>query len=105
MFVTISLKNSILCCAKLLYSCPTLGKPMDYSLPGSSVHGIPQARILEWSFPSPGDLPNPGIKLVSLGLLHWQACSLPLVPPEKCLKNATSNPFVFHIIILYLLII
>ena len=29
-------------------SCPTLCDPMDYSLPGSSVHGILQARILEW---------------------------------------------------------
>ena len=29
-------------------SCPTLWDPMDYSLPGSSVHGIWQARILEW---------------------------------------------------------
>ena len=27
----------------------TLCNPMDYSLPGSSVHGILQARILEWS--------------------------------------------------------
>ena len=29
-------------------SCPTLWDPMDCSLPSSSVHGIPQARILEW---------------------------------------------------------
>ena len=29
-------------------SCPTLCNPMDCSLPGSSVHGIFQARILEW---------------------------------------------------------
>ena len=28
--------------------CPTLNDPMDFSLPGSSVHGIFQARILEW---------------------------------------------------------
>ena len=28
--------------------CPTLCDPMDYSLPGSSVHGIFQARVLEW---------------------------------------------------------
>ena len=28
--------------------CPTLCNPMDYSLPGSSVHGILQARTLEW---------------------------------------------------------
>ena len=30
------------------FSCPTLHDPMDYSLPGSSVHGILQARTLEW---------------------------------------------------------
>ena len=29
-------------------SCPTLSDPMDYSLPGSSFHGIFQARVLEW---------------------------------------------------------
>ena len=35
---------------------------MDCSPPGSSVHGILQARIQEWPFPSPGNLPNPGIE-------------------------------------------
>ena len=40
--------------------------PMDYSLPGSSVHGISQARIVETlPFPSPGHLSNPGIDRVS----------------------------------------
>ena len=34
--------------AKLLQSCPTLCDPMDRSPPDSSVHGILQARILEW---------------------------------------------------------
>ena len=29
-------------------SCPTLGDPVDYSLAGSSVHGISQAIVLEW---------------------------------------------------------
>ena len=33
---------------KLLSKCPTLRDPMDCSLPGSSVHGIFQARVLEW---------------------------------------------------------
>jgi len=33
---------------KLLQLCPTVYDPMDYCLPGSSVHGILQARILEW---------------------------------------------------------
>ena len=34
--------------AKALQSCPTLCDPIDGSLPGSSVHGIFQARVLEW---------------------------------------------------------
>ena len=34
--------------AKLLQSCPTLHDPMDCSLPGSSVHGSFQTRVLEW---------------------------------------------------------
>ena len=37
--------------------------PMVYSPPDFSVHGILQARILEWvTFPPPGDLPDPGIE-------------------------------------------
>ena len=34
--------------SEVAQSCPTLCNPMDYSPPGSSVHGILQARILEW---------------------------------------------------------
>ena len=42
-------------------SCPTLCEPMDFSPPGSSVHGILQARILEWvAITISRDLPNPG---------------------------------------------
>ena len=44
-------------------SLQALWDPMDYSLPGSSVHGILQARILEWAaISSLGHLPNPGIE-------------------------------------------
>ena len=39
---------TLCCCAKSLQSCSTLCDPMDCSPPGSSVHGILQARILEW---------------------------------------------------------
>ena len=41
-------------------SCPTLCNPVDYSLPGSSVHVILQARILEWVVILFIDLPDPG---------------------------------------------
>ena len=34
--------------SEVAQSCPTLIDPMDCSLPGSSVHGIFQARVLEW---------------------------------------------------------
>ena len=61
---------------KVAQSCPTLCDPMGYT-----VHGILQARILEWvAFPSPGDLPNPGIKPISPTL---RAVSLPAEPQGK----------------------
>ena len=34
--------------SEVIQSCLTLRDPVDYSLPGSSIHGILQARILEW---------------------------------------------------------
>ena len=61
---------------KVIQSCPALCDPKDYTF-----HGILQARILEWvAFPSPGDLPNPGIKPRSPSL---QADSLPAEPQGK----------------------
>ena len=54
---------------------------MDSSLPDSSVHGILQARVLEWlPFPSLGDLPNSGIEPRSPAL---KADSLPAEPQGK----------------------
>ena len=59
----------------------TLCNQMDCSPPGSSVHGILQARILEWgAISSPGDLPGPGIEPESPSL---QADSLLSEPPER----------------------
>ena len=49
------------------FSCIWLCNPVDCSLPGFSVHGIPQARILKrLSCPPPGDLPDLGIQLTFL---------------------------------------
>ena len=51
------------CMRSSFKSCLALRDLMNYSLSGSSVHGILQARILEWVAMSfPGDLPNPGIE-------------------------------------------
>ena len=61
---------------KVAQSCPALCDPTDYT-----VHGILQARILEWvAFSSSRDLPNPGIKPRSPTL---RADSLPAEPPGK----------------------
>ena len=63
---------------------PTLCDPMDCP-PGSSIHGILQARIWSGSpCPAPGDLPNPGIELQSPTL---QADPLPSEPPGKPLEE------------------
>ena len=67
--------------AQLLQSCLILCNAIDCSLSGSSVHGILQQEY--WRglpCPPPGDLPNPGIKLLSSAL---QVDSLPTEPPRK----------------------
>ena len=58
--------------------------PMDYSRPGSSVHGILQARTLEWGCLLPGDLRNPGTEPAYLMSPALAGGSLPLAP--------TGNP-------------
>ena len=47
----------------VVQSCPTLSYPVDCSPPGSSIHGILQARISTgWQFLPAGDLSDPGIE-------------------------------------------
>ena len=68
---------------KVAQSRLTLCDPMDYP-----VHGILQARILEWvAFPFSRDLPNPGLEPRSLTL---QADSLPTEPPGKSKRVGES---------------
>ena len=63
----------------------TFCDPTDCSPSGSSDHGILQARILEWvAMPSSRGSSRPRDRTwVSYMSLHWQAGSLPLVPPGK----------------------
>ena len=52
--------------SEVTQSCPTLCDPMDYSLPGSSVHGIFLAVVLEWiaiSFSSGSSRPRDGTQV------------------------------------------
>ena len=67
--------------SEVAQSCPTLSNPMDCSLPGSSIYGVFQARILEWvaiSFSRKSS--NPGIEPESPALY---ADALPSEPPGK----------------------
>ena len=73
---------------KVAQLCPTVCEYMDYT-----VCGIVQARILEWvTFPSPGDLPNPGIEPRSPTL---QAHSLPAKPQGKPRSYLNWNNRIF----------
>ena len=91
-----------LCCAKSLQSCPSLCDHMDCSPPGSSIHGVLQARILEWvAMPSsrsswPSDWTTPCL----LYLLHWQGSSLPLGPPGK--PHAIPLALYKHVLLLWI---
>ena len=78
------LLNAYFSCAKSLQSCVTLCRPIDCSLPGSSVYGILQARILEWvaiSFSRASSQPRDQTHVSCL--LHRHSSSLPLAPPGK----------------------
>ena len=69
--------------------CLTISVPMDYSPPGSSVHGILQARILEWvaiCFSLESSLPRDQTPLVCIAD-RLQADSLPSEPPGKLIEN------------------
>ena len=75
----------ILALVLVAQSCPTLCDSMYCSPQGSSVHGILQARILEWV---PGDLPDPGIKPRSPVFL---ADSLLSEPPGNISTSDSNN--------------
>ena len=63
------IKEGCLCRVNPVYFCPALWDSMDCSPPAPSVHGVPRQEY--WSglpFPSPGDLPNPGIEPMSPAL-------------------------------------
>ena len=86
------------CCYSVTKLCPTLCDPMDGSLPGSSVHGILQARILEWvAISFSRDLSDPGIKPRSPAL---QADSLLSELPGKPLLTEDESKFLLYFVLL-----
>ena len=85
--------------------CLTLCDPIDYSVPGSSVHGIPQVRIPEWVAISSSRGSPPGISpqrsnQCLLRLLQWQVNSLPLIMSLKILLPflSGSNSLSYNIV-------
>jgi len=82
------MKNTGVHACLVAESCPTLCDPVDYSPPGSSVHGIFQGRILEQvACPTPGDLTDPGIEPVSVAsptLVGRFLTTVPSGKPQKC---------------------
>ena len=75
--------------------CPTLWDPMDYSLLGTSVHGLLQQEY--WSgfpFPSPGHLPDPGLKPMSLALADRFFTTEP--PGKPLILSSLENKYIFH---------
>ena len=74
--------------------CPTLCDLMNCSPPDSSVHGIFQARILEWVVMSPSRiLPTQGLNPCLQHLLHWQEGSLPLGATREAPSTAREEVF------------
>ena len=74
--------------AKSLQLCLTLCDPIDWSPSGSSVHGILQAKMLQWvAIPSSRGSSQPRGRTRVSCLLPWQTGSLPLAPPGKPLLS------------------
>ena len=95
-------------CSQLLQPCQTICDALDYSLPGSSVRGILQARILEWVacallqgiFPTQHELVSSALQADSLLLRYWESLTslLSLFKPL-----VSSSSFLFFFLIIYLL--
>ena len=82
--------------ANLLQSYPTLWGLMDCSPPGSSVHGIFQARTgAGCHYLFQGIFLVQGLNPCLLCLLHWQAGSLPLASPRKLSPEHTQQQMAF----------
>ena len=91
------------CVCVCVHSCVTVCDSMDNSLPGSSVHGISQEKLLRVGchFLLQGIFPTQGSNPRLLCLLHWQAGSLPLASPFQLpnisLYSMESRPGVAHL--------
>ena len=80
--------------SEVAQSCPTLSDPMDCSLPGSSVHGICQARVLEWGASAFSEIKlwvttNPTVRTL-YGTTDW-------LKTEKVRQGCLLSPCLFNL--------
>ena len=74
--------------SEVAQSCPTLSDPMDCSPTGSSVHGIFQARVLEW-----GAIAFSGIRILSIlisGFVPEGISLTEIIPSTHCFKQCVT---------------
>ena len=84
----------------------TLSHSIDCTLPGSSVHGILQTRVLEWlPFPPAGDLPDPGIEPASPVSLALVAGFFTTEPTGKVLSAKHLLKYIFFYLCIYLAVL
>ena len=78
--------TSVVSEVKVTQLCPVLCDPIDYT-----VHELLQVRILEWvAFPSPGDLPNPGIETRFTALQVESLLAEPQGKPQGSIHKNTG---------------
>ena len=82
--------------SEVAQSCPTLSDPMNCSPPGSSVHGICQARVLEWGATafSSGKAATSHLGIISLFLVETEVTCL-----STCESSSGLNPKVIGFLI------
>ena len=90
--------------SEVAQSCPTLSDPMDCSLPGSSIHGIFQARVLEWGAIAFSENPNIG----GWYFFFSKTCMETVFTDFSCLFNIfwtfrTLHLFIYFKILVYFL--
>ena len=97
--------------SEVAQSCPTLCHPVDYSLPGFSIHGILQARILEWvtnSFSRESSWPRDGTRVSCIVGRHfnlWATREAQVLVIQSCLTlcdpmDCSLSGFSVHVILL-----
>ena len=89
--------------SELAQSCPTLSDPMDCSLPGSSVHGIFQARVLEWGAIAFSEIPDEDIFMFKLASfqnrLNKNTFSVLIIKPVCFLFAFTNSPYLGIVVV------